>query len=504
MSDYDARLVGLYDQDNPDGPDHDFYRSLADEHGARSVLDVGCGTGLLTTTFARAGRHVVGLDPSETMLDFARRRPGGQRIDWILGDTRALPPGRFNLAVLTGNVAQHILDPEWQSTLRDLHQQLGGGGVLAFDSRNPRTRAWEIWASQKPSFRDTQHGALVEWACAALSVPVAYFLGGLTLWHLLLVAAVVSVSDVFFTTAQSAAIPLLLKGDKLSHGYAKIQSMQSGIAIATPGVVGLIARAVAAPAVLVIAGTAYLASAVVTSRLPLAVSSHPERPGKFWVEARAGLGFVWRHPLIRPLMISVALVNAAGMAGAAAKVVYALEVLDIPVDQFVGIGSVSALGGLAASLSATRITCALGIGKTKITASLASAGFVLLLPAAPLLGLSPVAWVGISGFGWSYFVVVSGLAGAGIIPRLASHSLMGRVMATYRLVTLGVMPVASLAGGALATYLGVTAALWVWALVTVAAAVPIVLSPLRSWTEFPVELDVHAREGEVGSSAPAQ
>ena len=341
-------------------------------------------------------------------------------------------------------------------------------------------------------------------ACAVLSVPIAYFLGGLTLWHLLLVAAVVSVSDVFFTTAQSAAIPLLLKGDELGRGYAKIQSMQSGIAIATPGVVGLIARAVAAPAVLVIAGTAYLASAVVTSRLPLAVSSHPETPGKFWVEARTGLGFTWRHPLIRPLMISVALVDAAGMAGAAAKVVYALEVLDIPVDQFVGIGSVSALGGLAASLSTMRITGALGIGKTKITASLASAGFVPLLPAAPQLGLSPVAWVGISGFGWSYFVVVSGLAGAGIIPRLASRRLMGRVMATYRLVTLGVMPVAGLAGGALATCLGVTAALWVWALLAVAAAVPIVLSPLRSWTDFPVELDVHAREGEVRSSAPAQ
>lgn len=164
MSVYDARLVDLYDQDNPDGPDHDFYRSLADEHGAQSVLDAGCGTGLLTTTFAREGRHVVGLDPSETMLDFARRRPGGQRIDWIHGDTRALPPGQFDLAVLTGNVAQHILDPEWQRTLRDLHQQLGKGGFLAFDSRNPRARAWETWASQEPSSRNTPIGPLVEWA----------------------------------------------------------------------------------------------------------------------------------------------------------------------------------------------------------------------------------------------------------------------------------------------------------------------------------------------------
>ena len=169
MSDYDARLVGLYDLDNPDGPDHDFYRSFADEHGAESVLDVGCGTGLLTTTFAQGGRHVVGLDPSETMLDFARHRPGGQRIEWIHGDTRALPPGQFDLAVLTGNVAQHILDPEWQRTLRDLHRQLGEGGVLAFDSRNPQARAWETWASQEPLSRNTPLGPLVEWA--EVSVP---------------------------------------------------------------------------------------------------------------------------------------------------------------------------------------------------------------------------------------------------------------------------------------------------------------------------------------------
>jgi len=46
VSDYDARLVDLYDQDNPDGPDHDFYRSVVDEYEAESILDVGCGTGI--------------------------------------------------------------------------------------------------------------------------------------------------------------------------------------------------------------------------------------------------------------------------------------------------------------------------------------------------------------------------------------------------------------------------------------------------------------------------
>lgn len=35
MPDHDPRIVALYDEDNPDGPDHDWYRLLADEIDAR-------------------------------------------------------------------------------------------------------------------------------------------------------------------------------------------------------------------------------------------------------------------------------------------------------------------------------------------------------------------------------------------------------------------------------------------------------------------------------------
>ncbi len=163
MPDYDPRIVALYDEDNPDGPDHEFYRRLADERDARSILDLGCGTGILTVTLATHGRRVVGVDPSAAMLVYARGRLGGQTVTWIHGDSRYVPQEGFDLALMTGNVAQHISDADWGRTLRDLSRSLRTGGTLAFESRNPELRAWENWASSEKGSRETEHGTLVEW-----------------------------------------------------------------------------------------------------------------------------------------------------------------------------------------------------------------------------------------------------------------------------------------------------------------------------------------------------
>lgn len=162
MSDYDPRLVDLYDEDNPDGPDHDFYRALAAEVDAASVLDVGCGTGMLTVSLARTGRHVVGVDPSPAMLAFARHRPDAAKVVWVDGESSAAPAGPFDLAVMTGNVAQHIPDSAWRRTLADIRERMPAGAVLAFESRNPAARAWVDWHTADLTTRETPHGTLEE------------------------------------------------------------------------------------------------------------------------------------------------------------------------------------------------------------------------------------------------------------------------------------------------------------------------------------------------------
>lgn len=83
MTALDPRLVELYDLDNPDGPDHDYFRALADQPEARTIVDLGCGTGMLTVTLARGGRRVMGVDPDDELLNFARRRAGGDDVEWV-------------------------------------------------------------------------------------------------------------------------------------------------------------------------------------------------------------------------------------------------------------------------------------------------------------------------------------------------------------------------------------------------------------------------------------
>lgn len=139
-------LVAIYDALDPDRSDLDAYAAIADELGARRVLDIGCGTGTFALLLAERGLEVTGVDPALGSLNVARAKPGAERVHWIHGDATAVPPMHVDLATMTGNVAQAIVDPpDWDRTQRAVHEALRPGGHFVFETRDPAYRAWQEW-----------------------------------------------------------------------------------------------------------------------------------------------------------------------------------------------------------------------------------------------------------------------------------------------------------------------------------------------------------------------
>lgn len=161
--------AAVYDIAEGSREDLDHYAAIVQELGACSVVDIGCGTGVLAILLAGHGYAVTGVDPAGAMLDVARAKAGAEQVRWVHGTAEALPAlvqdtrssggqesnrpgGKRNdlpadLAVMTGNVAQVFLtDEEWLGTLRAIRDVLVPGGHLVFETRIPERRAWEEWA----------------------------------------------------------------------------------------------------------------------------------------------------------------------------------------------------------------------------------------------------------------------------------------------------------------------------------------------------------------------
>jgi SAM-dependent methyltransferase len=140
------RLAAVYDALDSHRSDLEVYLAIAQELEAKTVLDIGCGTGTFALLLGDRGYEVTGVDPARASLDVARTKPGAERVRWIDGDATQLPPMQVDLATMTGNAAQAIVgEAAWHGTLRGAREALRPGGHLVFETRDPARRAWTEW-----------------------------------------------------------------------------------------------------------------------------------------------------------------------------------------------------------------------------------------------------------------------------------------------------------------------------------------------------------------------
>ncbi|HWI03972.1 MAG TPA: class I SAM-dependent methyltransferase [Acidimicrobiales bacterium] len=146
----EPRLAAIYDALDSDRSDLDVYASIVDELAARSVLDLGCGTGTLACLLANRGKEVTAVDPAVASVAVAQRKAGAERVRWLVGGAGDLPALRVDLVTMTGNVAQvFVTDDEWMSTLRASFAALRPGGHIVFEVRDPAREAWREWRREE-------------------------------------------------------------------------------------------------------------------------------------------------------------------------------------------------------------------------------------------------------------------------------------------------------------------------------------------------------------------
>jgi SAM-dependent methyltransferase len=120
--------------------------------GARRVLDLGCGIGMLANAFVAHGLEYTGVDISETAVGIASANH--PRARFLVGNIASLPFTELFDIVIERTVFIHLVEDDyWKSTLRQVKRSLAPGGAFILIDHLPRDAASAPQSAAHVKFR---------------------------------------------------------------------------------------------------------------------------------------------------------------------------------------------------------------------------------------------------------------------------------------------------------------------------------------------------------------
>jgi predicted MFS family arabinose efflux permease len=292
------------------------------------------------------------------------------------------------------------------------------------------------------------------------SLPIAAWLGALTIGQVVIVALAAGSCNVFFSTAYRAYLPSLVTTADLIEGNAKLQGSMSVANICGRGAAGIAAQAVGDAAALLFNAASFLVSAACLLLIRTGTRPHePVQRDTVRAEISAGIRFIARDRYLRPLTIYPAVSNLAYSGSTALVVVFLIRVAGFGAAAVGLLMAFAGIGGLLGAVTARRLARRLGTARTLWLSALGTGPFGLLIP---LTATGPRA---------ACYAIGSAVVAAGIIVfnTIASSfrqtycppSMLGRITASMSFLVFGSIPLGALLAGALGDTLTVRAALWV-------------------------------------------
>jgi MFS family permease len=286
-------------------------------------------------------------------------------------------------------------------------------------------------------------------AAILVLIPIAAMLQVLSMPLLYLVAAAVGVLAVPFDVAQRSYLPFVVPREQLGRANSRLEVTLSSVSVIGPTLAGALIGVLGAPRAILVDCASYIASAAFVLGIPSQEPSpEPSKRRKLRHEIMDGVRHVRRDPILRALIVSGGLANGASAMWFTIYVLFLVR--DVGLDPFeIGlIFGLSNLGFVIAAPTIGRMTDRLGIGRAMIVGQFVRSGAVLLIPLSLIGPPRPV--LVIAGIISSFSTLLYLVNQRSLRQAMTPDRLQGRVTASTLVVTLGIAPIGSLAGGLLA------------------------------------------------------
>lgn len=338
------------------------------------------------------------------------------------------------------------------------------------------------WMADRLPRRRLMMGAELLRAASLLGLLAAVLTKQLSIGGLAALGFIGAVGTVAFSVAAPALVPALVPRAALAHANGRLELARSAAYAGGPAIGGALVAWAGAPSAFVLAAVLSFTAVALLWRLaepPLAprAARHPLR------EVQDGAAFVWRDPMLRPILLTAVVWNIAWFVLQATYVPYAVRVLGL------GAGSVGVtlgafgVGMVVGALLAPRLVHAMPFGR-----AIQVGPMVSVLAAATMVAtlFVPSAWIaGLSFFLFGAGPIVWTITSTTLRQSLTPASMLGRVGALFLTVNAGARPIGAALGGFAGSHWGEATCLWLALAGFALQALLIVRSPVGSLQNLP-------------------
>jgi MFS family permease len=338
------------------------------------------------------------------------------------------------------------------------------------------------WLDRRGRRREAMIATALARAALLATIPVAYWLGLLTMAQLYVVSFLVGTLSVLFFVAYSTLFVSLVPRDRYLQANSLLNGSRAFSFVAGPSIGGLLVQIFSAPGALIADAVSFLVSAFSLG------SIHPTEPPTEEAQrghVKAGIAYIRRSPIIRASLLATATINFFNFVFWALFFLYATKTLDVRPGLLGLVLGAASVGGVLGSIVTGRISRRIGVGPAFALGSILFPAPLVLVPLAGGSDWTIVACLFaaefLSGFGVMVLDITAGSIKAALVP----DRLRARVAGAYMVVNYGVRPIGALVGGALGTWIGLRPTLWIASLGAIAGVLWLLPSPVLRLRELP-------------------